>query len=359
VSDSVYRRLAERLNEIPNGFPATASGVELELLAKVFTEDEARIAGVMRLGAEPVSAIAERAGVDESAAARALKRLAKKGLVRGRRSEGRFLFGLKPFIVGIYEAHLPRMDRDFALLFERYFQETRGGTILGDQPPLHRVIPVDRAIPVEIEVFPYERASQVIEEAKSWGVRDCVCRVQQKLIGKGCEHRIENCIMYAPVEHAFDSSEATRAITKDEALTILREAAEAGLVHSTMNTRDESFYICNCCTCCCAVLRGVAEFGQQAAVARSGFRARVDDDACTACGTCVERCQFGALSVDGTCVTDPLRCVGCGLCVPACPVGALELERAPRGEAPVPPADERDWLVRRARERGMSLEDIL
>jgi ferredoxin len=360
VGSDVYRRLARRLDAIPNGFPATESGVEIELLAKIFSEDEARIAAVMRLGPEAVSDIAARAGVDEAAAARSLKRLAKKGLVRGRRAAGRFTFGLRPFMVGIYEAHLPRMDAEFAALFERYLKETGGGTIFADEPAIHRVIPVDQAIPFEIEIFPYEHATDLVEGARSWGVRDCICRVQQKLIGKGCEHEIENCIMLAPFENAFEKSEATRAIGKDEALGILRAAADAGLVHSTANTREEIFYICNCCTCCCGVLRGVAEFGQRGAVAPSGFRARVDHEACVGCGACVERCRFRALSVtEGKCAVERSLCVGCGVCVAACAVGALELERAQSEEFPRPPADEQEWLSERARGRGLALEDVL
>lgn len=356
----VYRKLARRLDAIPNGFPETPSGVELELLARIFSEEEARIAAEMRLGPGQAADIAARAGIDEPTAARVLKRLTKKGIVRGRRAEGRFVFGLRPFIVGIYESHLPRMDREFAALFERYIKETRGGTLFESEPALHRVIPVDQAIPFEIEVFPYERATRLVEEAKSWGVRDCICRVQKRLIGEGCDHELENCIMFAPVEGAFESSEATRPITRDEALAILRGAADAGLVHSAVNTQEGVYYICNCCTCCCGVLRGAQEFGQRGAAAPSGFRSRVDPDVCTGCGACIERCQFGALAVDGgVCASDRSRCVGCGLCVRACPEGALSLERRAEGELARPPANEQEWLAQRAEVRGISLEDIL
>ena len=61
----MYRRLARRLDEIPNGFPETESGVELRLLAKLFTPAEAGMASVMRLEGETASAIADRASVDE------------------------------------------------------------------------------------------------------------------------------------------------------------------------------------------------------------------------------------------------------------------------------------------------------
>lgn len=38
--DIVYRQLARLLDTIPNGFPATESGAELKLLARLFTLEE-------------------------------------------------------------------------------------------------------------------------------------------------------------------------------------------------------------------------------------------------------------------------------------------------------------------------------
>lgn len=359
MSEDVYRQLAQRLDAIPNGFPATESGVELRLLAKIFTPEEAALAAVMRLTREPAAVIAARAGVDPDTAYRTLKGMVRKGLIRAKRGKGQLTFGLMPFVVGLYEEQLPRMDGELAALFEQYYQETRAG-ILRDAPPLHRVIPVGEAIPFDLEIFPYQRASELLEGAKAWGVRDCICRVQQRLVGKGCDRPVENCLVFAPVEGAFDHSDVTRPITKEEALRILREAEEAGLVHSTGNYRDGHFYICNCCTCCCGVLRGVAEFGIPTAIARSDFHAVVEAEECIGCGDCVERCQFGALSVpEDLCVVEVARCVGCGLCTTACSTGALRLERRPEGEVPPPPANIKEWMIQRAQERRISIFDIL
>jgi electron transport complex protein RnfB len=210
---------------------------------------------------------------------------------------------------------LPRMDKELASLVEQYFQEIRGGTIARSAPAVNRVIPVEEAIPFDLEIFPYERASAMLEEAKAWAVRDCICRVQRGLIGKACDHPVENCLVFAPVAGVFDNSKVDRAITKEEALGILREAEESGLVHSTGNYRDGHHYICNCCTCCCGVLRGVAEFGVPTAIAHSDFSAVVDADLCIGCEDCVGRCQFGALAVpEDVCEVDYARCVGCGVC---------------------------------------------
>jgi electron transport complex protein RnfB len=360
MSDDVYRKLAQRLDAIPNGFPATESGVELRLLAKMFTPEEAALASVMRLKREPAADIAARAGVDPKAAYRTLKGMVRKGLILFRKDEGQLVFGLMPFAVGFYEEQLPRLDEEMATLVEQYFQENQMTGIALPAPAVGRVIPVEEAVPFDLEIFPYERATDLIEGAKAWGVRDCICRVQQHLIGKGCEHQIKNCLSLAPIEGLFDHSEITHAITKEEALRILHEAEEAGLVHTTGNYQDGLFYICNCCTCCCGILRGVAEFDIPTAIAHSDFRAVVDADLCIGCGDCVERCPFGALAVpEDICEVDNARCVGCGVCAVVCPADALHLERRPEEEALSLPADIKDWMAQRAEKRGISLDDIL
>jgi hypothetical protein len=58
--DPVYKQLAERLDTIPNGFPTTESGVELKLLAKLFTPEEAALTVQLKLTPESVEQIAER-----------------------------------------------------------------------------------------------------------------------------------------------------------------------------------------------------------------------------------------------------------------------------------------------------------
>jgi electron transport complex protein RnfB len=360
MSDDVYRRLAQRLDEIPNGFPSTKSGIELKLLKKIFTPEEAALACVMRLAYEPAADIAARAGVDAKLASRTLKQMVRNGLIRVTIEEKHLLFRLMPFVVGIYEDQLPRMDAELAELFEQYFYAARGAGFVEITPAVQRVIPVSEAIPVDVEVFPYDRAVELIENAKSWGVRDCICRVQQKLVGKGCDRPIETCLVFAPVEGAFQGEGPDRPITKEEALHILHQTEEAGLIHSTGNYQGGHSYICNCCTCCCGLLRSVVEFDLPTTAISSDFRATVDADECIGCGECAEQCQFKALSVpEDICQVDEARCVGCGQCTTVCPTDAISLERRPEGELSLPPADRKEWLAKRAQKRGINLQDIL
>jgi electron transport complex protein RnfB len=348
MDKEVYRRLARQLDALPIGFSATQSGVELELLAKVFAPEEAALAVLMGPMPEPAAAIALRAGLPGELVESKLGQMARRGLIRASVEEGEARFSLLPFLVGIYEGQLPRMDAKLARLFERYYRETQGGSVIQDTPSVHRVIPVEEAIPVDIEILPHEWASRLVQEARSWAVRNCVCRTQQRLLGQGCDHPLEVCLVFAPVEGAFDHSDVDRPLTTEEALSILRQATDAGLVHTVYNFREGLHHICNCCTCACMFLRAVAEFGRFTGIARSAFRSVVEDELCIGCGECIERCQFGALSLqDQVCVVESMRCVGCGLCAAACPTGALCLERLPEAEMPLLPLDRRAWAEQR------------
>jgi len=361
VAQDAYIKLAKRLDAIPNGFPQTTSGVELKLLAKMYTVEEAALASEMRLTPEAPEVIARKVGMNEDTAKALLKTMAKKGLISLMREGAEVRFCLMPFMVGVWEAQLERLDAEEALLFEEYYG-TLAQEAMSTPPALHVVIPVEKSIPFEIQVFPYEQASQLLEKSKSFGVQKCICRVQRSLIGKPCKHTTENCLIFAPIEGAFRGASDIKVISKEEALKILHESEEEGLIHTSTNVREGLQYICNCCTCCCGIVRGIAKFGVENSLAKSDFFAVVDPEFCTGCESCSKRCQFGAISlaVDGDVFhVNQKRCVGCGLCVVNCPSQALSLVRKQGDERCIPPRDLSEWRVTKAKNRGISMQNIL
>ena len=56
----VYQRLADYLDNLPAGFPPTETGVELRILKRLFSQQEAEIAPGLTMMPEPVAAIAQR-----------------------------------------------------------------------------------------------------------------------------------------------------------------------------------------------------------------------------------------------------------------------------------------------------------
>ena len=72
----------------------------------------------------------------------------------------------------------------------------------------------------------------------------------------------------------------------------------------------------------------------------SGHEAVIDQERCTACGTCAEACRFEAVvQRQGAYFIDPLRCEGCKVCVALCPEQAVDFPDRHCGE----------WYVSRTR----------
>ena len=355
--EDIYKQLARILDGIPEGYPATDSGVELKILAKLFTTEEAMLACHLEL--EPLSAgdVARRIGWEERHTFTLLKGMTKKGLIETEKGEGGLRFKLMPFVVGFYEGQRARLDEEFAHLVETYYIEGFH-KMMSVNPPIHRIIPIEEVIPVNLEVMPYERASAIIESAVSCGLMSCICRVQKNLVGQGCKSAIYNCLVFSSRVNAFENKDNFRTITKEQAKEILAEAQRQGLVHSTRNVRQGVTYICNCCTCCCAILQGLAKYGHMNAVGKSDFMAALDQDMCSGCGLCTERCPFHALAMaEGVCILDTTRCYGCGLCVSTCPTGALTLNLKPGAQIQPPPVSESQWRKERFDARKLSERD--
>ena len=344
-----YDMLAESLDRLPNRYPRTASGVELRILKKIFSPDEAALACLLGGVPEPYENIAERAGLPVAEARKRLFALAKKALVWPSKEGGKLLFRLGPFIVGFYEAQVATMDHELAHLFEDYMAQNGTVGIMKPQPAVHRVAPAHGAVKTEW-ILPYDDVRSMILGAKSFTARDCVCRVQQDLLGsRACAAPIRNCLGFSTIEdHGRPDS-----ITREEALAILDTSEEIGLVHTVSNVVEGVSYVCNCCGCCCAVLRGVTKHGIRESVARANYAASIDPEVCTACGVCTERCQVGAIAErDGVYSVLKDRCIGCGLCVTGCAPEAASLARLPDAETVPPPANYAAWEQARLKNRG-------
>ncbi|MBD3404867.1 MAG: 4Fe-4S ferredoxin [Candidatus Lokiarchaeota archaeon] len=358
MSNNSYERLAKILDTIPQGFSPTSSGSHIRLLKLIFRPEEAELASKMKLRGETSEEMATRLGLEPETLTPLLETMAAKGQIRAWQSSSGRRYALLPFVVGIYEEQLDEMDAELAQAFEEYYQENKGFGIFTTEPPIFRVIPVNKSISTDLEIYPYETAEEMIKSAKSWAVRECICKKQQKALGNECNYPNTVCLVMSPrSEHEFDNSELDRVITKNQALDILHDAEEAGLVHCAMNVVEKHYYICNCCTCCCGILRGISEFNQPYVLVKSDYVATVDESSCIACGICVDRCQFEAITIGDIAEINLDRCIGCGVCGIACPEDALSLVE--RGERTRPPENMIDWMTQKAQARDVDPSDLL
>ncbi|MHA1953242.1 MAG: ATP-binding protein [Candidatus Heimdallarchaeaceae archaeon] len=358
-TNNPYEELARVLDTIPNAFPSVEDGTHLRILEWIFTPEEAELASKLKMIGETAEEIASRLNLDKEEVKERLEIMDSKGQIVTFFSEEGKKYALMEWIVGIYEEQLFRMDAEFAKLTDEYFKKAKHGGMMTSKPEIHRVIPVNKVIKTEIEVHPYEEVERFIDESKSWGIRDCICKVQQRLVGKECNHSETVCMLFTPFENSFVNDKNTKPITKEESFEILRQAEEAGLVHTTRNTQSSTFYICNCCTCCCGILRGLTEFDQPHAFAKANYVMNVDEELCIGCETCLERCQFEALEIIEDICHVNSRCVGCGVCALVCPEDALQLEKRKMNELENYPATTKEWNEQKAKARNIDLSELM
>jgi ferredoxin len=334
VGEDVYIELREFLHAMPGGYPSTESGVELEILKKLFTPEQASL--TMQLTAVPESAsdFASRTGIGEGEALEGLEGLAREGLIFRVRSGDSTTYAAVSFVIGIYEFQLNKIDRELAELFEEYIPTLIGQMRSTRTKPM-RVIPVDSAIDATTAVASYDQVRELVKAKELISVAPCICQKEQGLLGNSCRGAAERCIQFGSSAQYYIDNGMARRIDLDELMEILKRGEEDGLVLCPTNTQHIPG-MCMCCGCCCPILRNLGSLDRPIDHVQTTFRAKIDADLCNGCGLCEERCQMKALGEDDTeYVVDEVRCIGCGLCISECPLGAVSLVEL-ADVAPVP-----------------------
>ncbi len=348
----IYEMLRARLDDLATGYPATESKIEIRLLERLFTEEEAELYLQLSPFLEKPKDVANRLNRDPAEIEPMMERMAQKGHLFRKRKGHLVRYSAVPYVVGIFEHQLGRMDEGFARDHEEYFETAFGKTIQSFKTPVLRTVPINRQLVANYPVAPFEDVLQIIENQKKIAIAPCVCRTTTKLAGKGCDKPVENCFSFGSHAEYYVENKMGRYITIDEAKEIVIKNEEAGLVMQPFNSQKIGG-MCSCCGDCCGVLRSLKMHPHPAEMVQSNYFAQVDDEECTGCETCLERCQMEAIDVvDGIAEINLVRCIGCGLCVTTCPVDAIELIKKPEEELYEPPRSGAETYMKIMQERG-------
>jgi Pyruvate/2-oxoacid:ferredoxin oxidoreductase delta subunit len=348
----VYEKLANHLDSLPTGYPRTESGVEMRILKRLFSPEEAQIATALTMMPEPVAGIAARVDKDEALLAETLETMARKGLIFRISKKDNTLFSAAQFVIGIWEYHVNSLDEDLVRDVNEYMPALMKKAWLGTKTKQLRVVPVAKSVSAEMSVMPFEAAEAIINRQSKIVVTNCICRKEQKMIGKGCDKPMEVCLSFGAGAYYYEKNELGREIDKQEALEIVKKGVDAGLVLQPGN-QQKAMNICMCCGCCCGVLKNLKTLDKPARLVHTNYYAEVDETACIGCEACVERCQMDAITVDETARVDLDRCIGCGLCVTDCPTEAMQLKQKAAESHYVPPKNVFETYMTIAQERGL------
>lgn len=371
---SGYNQLVERLNRFPHGAPP--SDTLYAILRILMDENEARLLSLLPLRPFTANDASRVWKTSASSAQDTLEKLAGRAVLLDLELNGRRLFALPPPMAGFFDFSMMRIRGDIdqrllAELFHQYLNvedefiklllsggETQFARALVDEPSL----PSDNAL----HILDYERASEIIRTASHIGVGLCFCRHTMQHVGESCDAPLEICLSLNDAGSSLIKHGHARKIGSSEALDLLEQARSHGLVQIGENVRKSVSFLCNCCGCCCEVMRAGRRLGITHPVHTTRFIPVVSAEKCRGCGKCAAVCPIAAMTVvpaessprhaSVVAHLDATVCLGCGVCVRVCPSSALSLTN--RKEQVITPINTFHRIVLTAVERG-KLQNII
>lgn len=316
-----------------------------------------------------------RAGISPDALQTAIRRLIPEGLITTYHKDGEQVYE-RGSILTMTELQIRKMEAageaDAAIRLEAArFMDLMiegGAAKIPTKTPYYRVLPVEQTLTgktptgevvVNVEVpdprtiLPIDLVSEMIKKQPLMAVADCYCRKAKQILDKACDHPLETCFYFNELAELQLNAGRARKVTYEEAMVILKNCADLGLVHNVNNAQGHIHSLCNCCTCSCGVMKSIQR-GETNAGTASRYVASYLPVECTQCGVCADFCPVDALTFDGVQLTlNDEKCIGCGLCVAHCPQGALQM--IPRARMPKIPASVGDMFGRINREAILGL----
>ena len=327
--DNIYTEIAKKLNQ-PN------SKILPKILKKLVTPADAKL--LLMLPAEP-SALVKQTGLDEKTIKQKLQEFLERGLIFPT-SKGP---QLARDYTQLHDATLSSLDKwidnDLLDLWKEFHEvEWIPSTAAGPGESFVnriKVLPALKSIEKSPSIspkdfLPIEDVRALIKAADAIAVVPCSCRRSMRK----CDSPLNVCLQFNKSAKYHLDRDTGRKLTPDEAVAIAMQAEEKGLIHTwPVRASQQLNEICNCCRECCVIFDGGLRYHNvEKTLEKSRFRAVVDDDLCTGCEECVERCFFDAITMskaakpkDTKAIIDTEKCFGCGLCVVACDFDALTM----------------------------------
>jgi Pyruvate/2-oxoacid:ferredoxin oxidoreductase delta subunit len=303
-------------------------------------------------------------------------RLAKKGLIFNQPSSaGIMVYRLLPFmLVGVMEYKFmveltgSQKEKDLAKLFEKLLQELRDqiqdnydafSPLFSTAPAVDRtvppgitedgkpiqIIPIHKTLEAAEEfVLPSQTVEEIINKFDDIAVGYCFCRQRRSLLGEPCSTDAPtlNCFTFGKSARHTAAQGFAKKVTREEALKIMKEAENAGLIHKAFHpgsreSKPETS-ICNCCKDCCDTLE-LWRSGTLPLINSTYHLSVIDLESCTGCGICVEWCPTDAIVLNEKELAqrDESACLGCGVCARFCPEEAISLKEGLRRVFIMPP----------------------
>jgi electron transport complex protein RnfB len=360
MSDEViYQKFISWLGKTWWGLPDSAH--LLPLIQSRYSVEEAQFLTGFPFSGRNLEELAELKTMKSAVLAPYLDELSQKGILFRRQTDDTVRYSLNDsYFVFFRSAFWPGREdessRKMAPFANKYYFDGFYDQYATAHAKGLRALPIEKTIEDPRQIMPYEDVVKVLDNFEYFTVSACPCRHRKNLDDDShtCQKPIGNCLHFDALGRYCVENGLGREITREETEQILKEAADAGLVHGISNWRDKPDTICNCCSCCCLWMEAYHKLGHHKSLDASNYILKVNPETCKACGLCVKRCPMDAIQLKFSDqaqnkfgkapVPETDLCLGCGVCVHKCPTGSLSLER--KAEIVDPPNNIREYSAR-------------
>lgn len=341
---------SDAYEQLMSGLGFSGSARLRKIMERLMTHEQAQM--VAALPASPAE-VAEKTGFPEGAVLKELDALALEGVVYpkgGLVNHDYFYF--TRYAVGLLDGTTGTQKLDIVkdkAVFEQWhdFCLHEMFPAMGKQQvrlpvPLMRIVPAYKAIRDLPDVEPHEDFRELLKAQDRISIIPCPCRQRTEAVGEPCDYTVEadqwKCLQFNQGAEDIIGRGAGKEIDIEEALEILEQIEDDGLLHTWPNNSDMTgaHFSCQCCMDCCVAVLPLQSVGESVGKmwAKSRFEAFTDQEKCDGCQDCVERCQFDAIEMvkpehhgsgNGArkskklkAQVDSEKCWGCGVCVMAC-----------------------------------------
>lgn len=370
--DREHHLLQQRLDRNVTGAPE--SPTFMKILRLLYSPEEAELARRLPSRPKSLDVLSRNLVIPQDKLGDKLTEMAQRGVVLDIEHHGQRYFALPPVVIGFFEFTFMRTRDDLpmaelATLFNEYMhkEDRFSRSVFQGKTQLGRSLVYEESLPEgdHTEILDWERSSNIVQSASAIAVGICQCRHKASHLDKVCDKPQRACLTLNYAAESMVHSRIAEPITTGEAIHILQECKEAGLVQTGDNVQRNLTYICNCCGCCCGMIDAIKTYNIRNAIVTSNWIREVDLSKCKGCGKCAKVCPVDAIDIaeeriDGKkrrwAVCDNTLCLGCGVCYSACKFGGIVMK--PRAKRVVTPETAFDRIVSMAIERG-KLANIL
>ncbi len=327
-TEQVYYDLAERIRPddkeyLPRILARLADTEQIKIVAAL-PDPDVPAAGGKTL--EISERFAAKLGMDKAKVQQHIQEMFEEGLIFPTKkgpSMARTFIQLHDAALGnpTYDKKLGREYFDLWGVLEGPMREPKNEDIRPGHTEF-RILPRWKSIENVPGVLPYEDVKGILKAQDTIAMLHCGCK--RSITDRWCGVPEESCITVGRTAEYNIERNAGRRITYEEALEVLDRFDKHPVCNLTVNQQDVGQLICNCHYCCCPAIKTAAP---------SRFAAVIDPATCKGCKACLDRCQFGAISMKSYPGLDGERafineenCRGCGSCVIGCKAKARTMK---------------------------------